>query len=1530
MKIIRYTVLSLIVVIAAGILTLQMPVVQTFLAGKAARAVSENLIDAWISFDRIQFRPFSTLILNNVVIVDKMPCSVSPEDVTDKDALEKFDRIGTERIDTFFTASRILASFSLKGLLGRSINISEVYIEDAAMNLVLEDGESSTNLTRMFRIPKSTKKEVVPKEVFHIKELDLDNIHFRMKDYTTDRGTNYVGGIDWCDLDVTDIMVRGRHLRLTGKIMTGELDHLSFREKSGYAATSLSGRTRVGRGMAEILDLCLTDLWSDIHLDRFAMLYDDVDDFKEYIDKVVMEVELDRSELSFKSLSYFVPQLADNPLTMTVNGLGRGTVRKLSLAGLEFATGNGRFTGRISGTIEGLPETEKMKTDLRLENTSFSSYGLDRFINSWANGAALNIRQFGKGLDFRMAASVKGSLNRLGVKASVRSSAGIANAGITLTGLLDKGGSLGLSGTLETKDLVISKLYSKAPIGECSVNAGITADFGGKTSGNRLSIDSLKISRLNFNDYDYGSIQAKGLLEGGRFDGKLICSDPNLNFLFQGVVTTSKKTDEALYRFYANLGYADLHALNLDRRGDRSEIRFRTKADFISKSSGELSGDIEIAGLVLENALGKQDIGDITVSSQTGSERNRITLDSRFLRGEYSGSSSVAAFIRDLKAVTLNRELPSIGEIRKETFSGNDYSLSLRTIKTNGLLSFIAPGTYIAENSTLDLTLDRDGMLKVGMDSRRLAFKEQYIKDIHLNLDNLNGTLAGRLTSSEISAASLLLKDGNLELFADNDHLGMAFRYDNRGDLDNRGEVVMVCNVAQKDGKTEYALELLPSTVYLNSRQWNIYHSEATLCGKDINVGNLEFRSDSQAVTATGGFSHTGTDTLNVNLEHFDLSIVNPLIKQNASIRGQVTGMARVTSPSGSRAILADFVCDSAGVAGRNLGRLDISCKWNPDYKRFDISLANDIRGKSTLDVDGNYSPSLNRLEIQAVLDSMEVGYFHPFLDEIFSDFDGRISGLAAVEGPLDNLEIRTEGMRIDESLLTIAYTNVPYNASGTFHADGDGVYFDDIIIRDRFGNNGAVTGGIAYNHFRDIEFDTHIRVSRMEAVNLTQKQSEYFYGNLFATGDVSVTGPLKSILLTANAVTSKEGNIHIPINSSVNAGTTDLLKFKMEETENEIDPYEEMMRNLKKQKTSSNEFSLNLKVEPTPEVEAFIEIDRESGNILNGRGAGNIEIFLGGGTDDFKLKGDYTISRGNFHFVALGIAARDFTINEGSTIRFNGDVMETTLNIGATYKTKASLSTLIADTSSVNNRRPVECGLAVSGQLKNPRLNFSINIPDLDPVVKSRVESALSTEDKVQKQFLSLLISNGFLPDEQSGIVNNSSVLMSNVTEIMANQVNNILQKLNIPLDLGLSYQQNSRGRNIFDVAVSTQLFNNRVVVNGNIGNRQYRTSNSNSDVVGDIDIEIKLDRQGVFRLNLFSHSADQYSNYLDNSQRNGVGITFQQEFNRFGQLVRRTFAGRKKREKMDMDAIENARNEEKVRLKITPDDKKKKSREN
>ena len=155
-----------------------------------------------------------------------------------------------------------------------------------------------------------------------------------------------------------------------------------------------------------------------------------------------------------------------------------------------------------------------------------------------------------------------------------------------------------------------------------------------------------------------------------------------------------------------------------------------------------------------------------------------------------------------------------------------------------------------------------------------------------------------------------------------------------------------------------------------------------------------------------------------------------------------------------------------------------------------------------------------------------------------------------------------------------------------------------------------------------------------------------------------------------------------------------------------------------------------------------------------------------------------------------------------------------------------------------------------------------------------------------------------------------------------MSNQLNYIFQKLNIPLDLGLNYQPNEKGNDIFDVAVSTQLFNNRVIVNGNIGNRQYNSGNSGSDVVGDLDIEIKLTRSGALRLNLFSHSADEYTNYLDNSQRNGIGIAWQKEFDRFDTFVRNIFKKREEREEEERRALVQRRNMDRNVIIIGPDD--------
>lgn len=251
---------------------------------------------------------------------------------------------------------------------------------------------------------------------------------------------------------------------------------------------------------------------------------------------------------------------------------------------------------------------------------------------------------------------------------------------------------------------------------------------------------------------------------------------------------------------------------------------------------------------------------------------------------------------------------------------------------------------------------------------------------------------------------------------------------------------------------------------------------------------------------------------------------------------------------------------------------------------------------------------------------------------------------------------------------------------------------------------------------------------------------------------------------------------------------------------------------------------------------------------------------------------------------------------------------MESEINIDAVHPVKTSLNTLVSGEDIGNTRRLVNCGLNISNNLKSPKITFSVDVPDLSPQIKSRIDGALNTEDKVQTQFAALLFMGTFIPD-QSGIVNGYNMLYSNVSEIMSSQINNVLAKLNIPVDIGVGYQQTDTGNNMFDVAVSTQLFNNRVVVNGSVGNRKDKngTAYSNGDIVGDIDVELKLDKAGRFRLNAFSHSADDYTNFLDQLQRNGVGISYQKEFNTVGEFFKTLFVPQRKQAQEELTPQNN-----------------------
>lgn len=1491
----------------ASLLLLQTPMVQTYVANRVLEKVSP-LIDGKITFERIHFKPFSNLVLKNVVITDNEPYA----DKTDP---------GCQLIDTLFRAKYLIADFSLKTLTEHEgLHFSEVTIKDAQLNLVLEQSskkdKQTNNLTRIFKLDQLKKKEKTDKEIFMIGKVKVENMTYLMKNYCNKK-TPYHGGINWNDLEVNDINLNASDLRFKGGIMSGQMNKMSFTEKSGYVCNSMTGSAKVGNGLTHITDFSLIDPWSVITFTDGKLKYSGIKDFSDYIQKVVMDVHFGNSLIDFTSISYFAPQLEGNELRVkATKGHYYGTVDDFTVTDMTVEMEGGGFSGVVTGRLAGIPDVMETTIDGELKDCIVTTEGLSTFVTYWMKGGKLDLSKLAKNENFHINGKVTGTLNKMNIQSLIASRIGTATAeGMCIDNILDSEKPISISGTIKTKDLDLGKIIETDLIGKTTLTLDAEAAFGGEESPIAANIHSLKVDRLSIYGYDYTNINGEGIISNQTIDGRLACNDPNLRFMTQGRYDISRNKQDKKYDFVVMVGDADLNKINLDKRG-KSKMRFVLNADFTKTPANDIFGDIAIRNLWLENNAGAYNIGDIVINSINRTNAYRMELTSSFAQGALAGSAPVTEFIKDLLGITIKRELPALFSDPSFEWKNNKYKLSLKFSNTQDILAWAMPGMYIANNTTLEGNITERGRLNASLTSQRIAYQKQYLKDMKLTVNNNNSMITGELTGSEFKVATIKFLKNNIKFLAEDDHLGVSYNYENARGLANNGEFVVHGNLSRDDKGLQMEVKFLPTTVYLNSREWRIKSSNMVLNKDGIASSDVQFVSSDQTIHLHGGTSISKPNTLHLDLEKFDLSIINPIFKTDLGIKGIASGNLQLTSPLTEKGILVNLSCDSTYFASCEIGQMNVISEWDEAFQRFNIHAKTRIDGRTALDAQARFTPKTNGLEAQAKLDKVNVGYLSPLLDSVFSDLHGSVSGEINAEGTIDNLTWESSDTRIEDGGLRVNFTNVPYFVDGRFSFSSNGLFFDNIRGRDRYNGSAIVGGGIEWNNkFQNIFYDINIKCNEIEGINLDDKQNEYFYGNVFGTGNVTFTGPSSDMVMNVEATTAKEGNFHVPISYTSVSGKSNLLKFTEIKVETPVDPYDLILEKMEQHSTAESKFTTNMKINALPDVEAYIWIDKAAGHMLSGHGNGTIQMTAD--EDRFDITGDYDITGGNYKFVAYGIVNRDFEIQDGSSIKFKGDILDSELDIDAMYKTKASIGTLIGDTTSVSNRRTVECKIRITDKMLNPRLQFGIEIPELDPTIKSRVESALSTEDKVQKQFLSLLLSNSFLPDEQSGIVNNSTMLYSNVSELMSNQLNNILEKLDIPVDLGLNYQPNSKGNDVFDVAVSTHMFNNRVVVNGSVGNKQY-TENAQTDVVGDLDIEIKLDQKGAFRLNLFSHSADSYTNYLDNSQRNGVGLTYQTEFSTFRQFVKNIFSSRKKRIEAKQ-AEENARiDEERVTLKI------------
>ena len=1462
---------------------LQSPSLQSYSVKRAAKILS-NRLNTEVSVEKVHFIFFKKLILGNVHILS------SPS-------------------DTLLNVHKLSVTLSHLNPFALNATLHNVLLQGGVFHLEIEENRL-TNLERVFKIEKKQKKEPGDSSsnslLITLKEFSLRNFRFTLKDEKRWRDGAFPEVMDFLNLDISNINLDAKGIALKNDTLLCTLQRLNGTEKSGYAIHKMSAEVAVSGTGVRVYELSFQDRWSNIRTDVFYMHYNSARDFQTFIDSVRLEALFNHSFLSFQSLAFYAPDIVDNHLSAYISGHVEGPVRHLTGKGVTIQSASKITAIETDFRINGLPKASLTTAFVDIHQCTTQVSDIEEILSQINEK---NRPQITKYIPSSSPMQFEGRLAGLLTNFAAFGTLSTDIGDISFDAVLyqEQGGGFHINGHLGAQDLHVENIMGDA-FGALTMHTHTRATLKSAALGGlEAEIDSLRIEKIVINNYPFSNILATGKYDRQRFDGRVVCRDPHLNFIFQGLANLNyrefREGQTSRFDFRADIAYADLAAIGIDHRDSISRFAGSLRANFQRNIYDDVIGSITIQDANYTNSFGKHNLGTTHINSHVDDSTYRFILSAPFAKANYSGSKGISTFIKELRSNALSRYLPNHFTPVKMEQDNHQYHIDATIHDMLAIGQFILPGLYVAPETRMTATLSSDNLFLCSLQSRYIRYNEQKASNVRVELSGDALALRSSISGTEFQTLGLLIDTANVRLSAAQNRIDLRLDYANETGQNRGGTVNANLHFLEPKGESldkEVQLNLLPSHFVLHGATWSLGSSSILLNKNNIHIGGVTLYSNEQSLSVNGTLAKERPDTLHFALHQFDLSLMNLFLQKTPHrFAGTLTGEAKVIDFYQNRQFSADLVGTDMVINERDAGKISAQCLWDHPSQRFQIGLQNVNRGERPIQLSGFYYPQNKYLNLDASLQNFSLVYFEPFLRSLVSDLNGNVTGKMNLNGTIPNFSLTSNRIEANNLKFTVNYTKVPYTLNGIVVLNEEGFSVQNGILTDQNGNKGIVVGGMGYHHFRDISIDALVDFTNMHALATKERDNDSFYGDVYATGRLHAFGNLQQIGLDISAKTEKNSVLHIPLSNASEAKQSTLLTFatppKPSETEI-LDPLDSIKRSA--HTNEPTQVAVALKAEATPDAEVLIEINKATGNVISGFGSGILSIGVDPNKSLFDIFGDYTLSSGDYQFVLQGIWSRKFFVIPGGKITFNGDILKTNLDLTAAYRTKAPLNTLLANSNATGGMRDVECQIRMNGNMLNPTLAFDIEIEDLAPEVRSRIQAAFTPEDKKIRQFMALLVSGGFMPDQMSGIVNNTSILYSNATEIFTNQLNNIFGQLNIPLDVGFNYRPGSQGRDIYDVAISTQLFNNRVVVNGNLGNAQ--ASGTSGDIAGNIDIEVKITDSGNFRVKAFSHSADQYSHYkdLDYTQRNGAGITYQGEFNTFKDLFTRMFVRRKKRE--------------------------------
>lgn len=732
----------------------------------------------------------------------------------------------------------------------------------------------------------------------------------------------------------------------------------------------------------------------------------------------------------------------------------------------------------------------------------------------------------------------------------------------------------------------------------------------------------------------------------------------------------------------------------------------------------------------------------------------------------------------------------------------------------------------------------------------------------------------------------------------------------------NNGKIDLGVNITKNPltGKIGILANIEESKFHLNSAEWKVSPAQVQFSDGKLNLEGVHVAHNDQYIDINGAASSNSADQIAVELADVDLDYIFSILNINyVNFGGMATGKvlaSQIFSPIPIAQTESLFV-ENFAYNDCVLGDAQMESHWNHLDKMVAINADISAKDGASAKVRGGVYVKRDSLSFDFDTRKLDIEFLKPFMSGFTSSVKGRATGNVKLFGTFSDIDLAGWAYA-DTITMKVDHTNVNYSGSDTIFFKHNKILIPHIKLYDKYGNSCTLKGEVRHRYLHDPQFDFELSNARNLLVYDTgPKFNPRWYGKVYGNGDAALRGRPGIVSLDINMQTADKSDFTFVLDETETAADYEFLTFtdSKKAAEEVIEKRELTFEELFHQKAAVTQlskpdiFTMNLALDVTPGANMNIIMDPAAGDKIKARGNGGLRLQYESETDNFLMYGKYTLEQGTYNFSLQDLILKNFKIEPGSSISFNGDPMQGILDITAAYRVNTNLADL--DRSFTNdpdlNRTnvPVDALLKVRGDINSPEIKFDLRLPTVTSEVERKVRSIISTEDMMNRQAIYLLALNRFYSPEYMQAEQNGGggELASVASSTISSQISNIISALTDKFSLSPSFKSEKSDFSDMevDVALSSSLFDNRLLINGNLGYRDKSTSQTT--FIGDFDIEYLLSKDGKLRLKAYNHFNDA-SYYLKSAlTTQGVGIIYRKDFDDPFTFIRKWIHPKKKK---------------------------------